>query len=63
MLTDPDFTDVTLVFGDNRQIPVHRAVLSAASLFFRQLLYESLNQKTFLYLGGFQYEELLLVVD
>ena len=56
LLTDTDFSDVTLVCVDNKQISVHRAVLAASSCFLRKLLYSSLQQSTFLYLGLVQYE-------
>ena len=51
LFKDQDFTDVSLVCGDGRQVSCHRAVLAAASPFLRQLLYETLNQATFLFLG------------
>ena len=51
LFKDQDFTDVFLVCGDGRQVSCHRAVLAAASPFLRQLLYETLNQATFVFLG------------
>ena len=55
---DPELSDVTLVCADRQQILVHRAVLSAVSSFFRDLLDNCLHQKTLLYLGNFQYSDL-----
>ena len=44
LFADSDFTDVTLVSDDNQHISVHRAVLSASSIFFRSIFYSSLQQ-------------------
>ena len=57
LLHDSDFSDVTLVCGDNQYISAHRAVLSCSSPFLRRLLYDSQQQSTFLYLGQAQTEE------
>ena len=51
LLHDTDFSDVTLVTADNKHISAHRSVLSASSPFLRMILFESLQQNTFLYLG------------
>ena len=51
ILSDADFADVTLVSGDNQHVAAHRAVLGASSPFLRRILFESLQQRTFLYLG------------
>ena len=42
---------MTLVSGDNQHVAAHRAVLGASSPFLRRILFESLQQRTFLYLG------------
>ena len=51
LLADTDFAYVTLVSGDNQHEAAHRAVLGASSPFLRRILYESLQQRAFLYLG------------
>ena len=51
LFTDLDFTDVTLVSGDNQHINGHSAILSASSPFLRKILHGSLQQNTFIYLG------------
>ena len=51
MFYDIDFSEVTLVTLDNQHIPSHRSVLSASSPFLRRILFECLQQGTFLYLG------------
>ena len=51
LFTNSDFTDVTLVSGDNQHIAAHRAILGASSPFLKKIFYESLHQNTFFYLG------------
>ena len=63
LLADPDFSDVTLVCRDGQQIPAHRAVLSGCSLFLRQLLYGSVQQSTFLYLGSVGYRDVVTLLN
>ena len=63
LLSDPDFSDVTLVCMDGQQMPAHRAVLSGSSLFLRQLLYESLQHSTFLYPGSVEYRDLVALLN
>ena len=63
LYADSDFSDVTLVCGDNQHLPAHRAVLCASSTFLRQLLYDSQNQRTFLYLGPVPFEDLRSLLE
>ena len=63
LFADQDFSDVTLVCTDKRLLTVHKCILSASSIFFRTLLYESIHQTTFLYLGGFHYRDINLLVQ
>ena len=58
MLNDSDFCDVTLVCADNQHLPVHRAVICSGSNFLRELLFDSQHQRTFLYLGNVQLQDL-----
>ena len=58
LLADPDFSDVTLVCRDGQQIQAHRAVLCSSSRFLRLLLYDSLQQSTFLYLSSVEHRDL-----
>ena len=58
LLSDKDFCDVTLVGSDNRQVHAHRAILCACSSLLRNLLQDSLQQSTYLFLGQVHYEEL-----
>ena len=63
LFSDSDFSDVTLVCGDNQHLPAHRAVLCASSTFLRQLLYDSQQQRTFLYLGPVPYQDMLTLLE
>jgi len=63
LLGDVDFCDVTLVCGDGSHLPCHRAVLASASTFLRQILYESLQQRTLLFLGQVEVEEVRALLE
>ena len=63
LFKDTDFMDVTLVSRDGFQQPVHRAVLCASSGFLRELLLESLQQNTFLYLGLVDHQVVQVLVE
>ena len=60
--SDTDFTDVTLATADDQQIPVHKAILSACSPFFRHLLVTNPHHKPLLYLRGVQVLKFTTVV-
>ena len=63
LFSDSDFSDVTLVCGDNQHLPAHRAVLCASSSFLRQLLYDSQQQRTFLCLASVPYEDMRSLLE
>ena len=63
LFSDSDFSDVTLVCGDNQHLAAHRAVLCASSTFLRQLLYDSQQQRTFLYLGPVPYQDMVTLLE
>ena len=63
LFSDLDFSDVALVCADNQHVPAHRAVLCASSGFLRELLYDSQQQRTFLYLGRVHHEDLKLLIE
>ena len=52
--TDKNFTDVTLVTADNQKMQVHKAILSACSPFFQDLLTTNPHPNPLLYLRGVQ---------
>jgi len=50
--------DVTLVCGDNRQVPAHKVVLASCSSFFRTILNKSPHPNPLIYLKGVHYNDL-----
>ena len=50
--SDQDFADVTLACMDDVQIKAHKFVLSASSLFFKNILTKTAHSHPFLYLKG-----------
>ena len=62
LLEDTDFSDVTLVCDDNRQIKAHKAILSACSPFFKTILKNNPHQHPLIYLRGVHYEDLQALV-
>ena len=63
LLNDIDFCDVTLVCADNQHLPAHRAVICTGSNFLRELLYDSQQQRTFLYFGQVHLTDLRPLID
>ena len=60
---DENFTDVTLVTEDNRQIDAHRVILSVSSPFFRTTFERNPHQKPLLYLKDIPFIELVKILD
>merc|ERR1719318_333932 len=52
MLSDKEFTDVTLVTADGKGINAHRVVLSASSYFFQQVFKRNPNLQTIIYMDN-----------
>ena len=52
--SDDDFADVTLATADDQQIKAHKAILSSASPFFRNILLKNPHQSPLIYLGNMQ---------
>ena len=63
LFSDFDFSDVTLVCADNHHLPAHRAILCASSSFLRELLYDSQQQRTFLYFGRVEQEDMMTLLE
>ena len=53
-----DFSDVTLVTEDKRQIKANISILCASSSVFKDILKKEKNSSTLMYLRGIQYSEL-----
>ena len=60
---DKDFTDVTLVTSDDRQIEAHKVILGSYSSFFRNIFLRTVNQKPILYMHRVEPNELLLLLE
>ena len=59
---DEHFTDVTLVTDDNKQIKAHKVILSACSLFFREILQNNHHPHPLLYIKGAKFTELFAIL-
>ena len=63
LLGDEHFTDVTLVSEDNRQMKVHKVILSSCSPFFRNIFIKNAHNHPLLYLKGVKYSDLQSIID
>jgi len=63
LINDKDFTDVTLVSENNRQIRAHKVILSSGSKFFKDILTMNHHQHPLVYLKGVRYEQLQHIVE
>ena len=62
LFEDQDFTDVTLVCEDDKQIKAHKVILSSSSSFFHKILIRNPHKHPLLYLKGISYSDLHSVV-
>ena len=60
---DKDFTDVTLVTSDDRQIEAHKVILGSYSSFFSNIFLQTLHQKPILYMHKVDPNRLLLLLE
>ena len=60
---ETNFQDVTLVSDDQRQISAHRVVLSACSVYFKNILSQNSHSHPLLCLEGINFSELSNVID
>eukprot|EP00090_Calanus_glacialis_P030594 TRINITY_DN49481_c0_g1_i1.p1 TRINITY_DN49481_c0_g1~~TRINITY_DN49481_c0_g1_i1.p1 ORF type:complete len:330 (+),score=63.22 TRINITY_DN49481_c0_g1_i1:73-1062(+) len=58
LLQDMNFSDVTLVCENGKQIDAHKAVLASCSSFFRQILVNNPHSKPLIILQGISYQNL-----
>ena len=58
LLLDQDFTDVTLVCDDDKQIKAHKVILLSGSNLLKRILTNNPHQHPLIYLNGVRYEEL-----
>ena len=62
LLSDQDFTDVTLVCDDDKQIKAHKVILSSCSPLFRRILKNNPHQHPLIYLNGIRFDNLQSVI-
>ena len=58
LMMNEDFSDVTLVTEDKKQIKANISILSACSPIFREVLKKEKNSSTIMFLRGIQYSEI-----
>ena len=63
LFNDDDFTDVILASTDNNQVRAHRAVLSASSKFFNNILKANKGPNLVLYLKGVKHQDLQSLIE
>ena len=63
LLSDHEFTDVTLACEDDRQIKAHKVILSACSQFFRRILVKNPHGNPLIYLKGVKFAELNSILE
>jgi len=62
LLTDQNFSDVTLVCEGYKQVKAHKFILSAHSPVFNEILLKSPHQHPLVYLSGINHEDLQALV-
>ena len=60
---DMDFSDVTLVCEEDKQIEAHRVILSACSPFFSSVLKRNKHSHPMIYMRGLKSKDLVAIVD
>ena len=60
---DKEFSDVTLVCGENQPIEAHRLILTACSPFFRKLLKRNKHPNPIIYMRGLKTNILVAILD
>ena len=58
LMMNENYSDVTLVTEDKKQIKANMCILSACSPVFKDILKKEKNSSTIIFLGGFQYSEI-----
>ena len=63
LMMNEDFSDVTLVTEDKKQIMANRGILSACSPVFKDILNKDKNLSSVVYLRGIQYSEMESIIQ
>ena len=60
---DRDFSDVTLVCEDSKQVGAHKVILATSSPFFMELLRKNKHPHPLIYMRGMKSEDLVAIID
>ena len=60
---DKDFTDVTLVCEEGKQVEVHKVVLASSSPFFQNILRKNKHIHPLIYMRGMKSDDLFAIID
>ena len=60
---DEDFSDVTLVTGDDQHVRAHKIILGSSSAFFKNIFQKHPHQNPLIYLKDFKHKYLDLVIE
>ena len=60
---DTEFSDVTLVCEDGKQVQAHKIILAASSPFFQNILKRNTNPHLLIYMREIKSEDLLATID
>ena len=60
---DKDFTDVTLVCEDGKQVEAHKVILANSSPFFQHILRKNKHINPLVYMRGVKSDDLFAIVD
>ena len=60
---DKDFTDVTLVCEENKQVKAHKVVISSCSEFFKSILIQNPHQHPLVYLHGVSFVQFQAILN
>merc|ERR1712129_170632 len=63
LYSESDFTDVTLVCNEGKQVKAHKVILRSSSIFFRRILLANPHQNPLIYLKGVEYLDLQSIVQ
>ena len=63
LIAREEFVDVTLACDDDKQVKVHKVILSACSDFFRNILLKNSHQHPLIYLDNLKVEYLQALID
>ena len=63
LLTDEEFTDVTLACADDKQIKAHKVILGSCSSILRNIITKIPQQNPVIYLKGIKYDEMKSIIN